>query len=111
MVVACQLRLPPLLWTLILWTKLFALSAGHRPAQSGLVACCLMAGCPVGCWVLAQRYFNWYGSRFSQLINHLADFAGACFLAGDWGVLACVRVASLALAVWRWCINFCHEHL
>src|SRR4051812_16701957 len=53
MVVACRVRLHPLLWPLTLWTKLFALWAGHLQTQPGLVACFLMVGCPFGCWVLA----------------------------------------------------------
>src|SRR4051812_7312217 len=53
MVVACRVRVPPLLWPLTLWTKLFVLWVGHLPPQPGLASCCLTAGCPFGFWVLS----------------------------------------------------------
>src|ERR1041385_7666560 len=60
---------------------------------------------------LSLWYFHWYASHCSQLHDGLTGGSGLFCVAVGLVILASVRVVVLALAVWCWCVGFCHEHL
>src|SRR4051812_22084810 len=66
-------------------------SLGGYPAAAAM-ACRLLLDGWLPFWLLGlpRWYLHRYGSWFSQLHDHLAGVAGACFHAGGRGVLACV---------------------